>query len=77
MTLYRINPSVVEPEWTERGLAKLLSDEAIVPVTIDYEAAEAFAHKFIVNQQGQVGWGATIKEIVDAALGGNNATTTG
>ena len=67
MTLYRINPSVVEPEWTERGLAKLLSDEAIVPVSIDYEAAIEKARTYLSHHAS---YEEQIHQAVDAALGG-------
>ena len=30
--VYRINPEVVEPEFTGRGIARLISDGVLVPV---------------------------------------------
>ena len=37
--VYRINPEVVEPEFTERGIARLISDGVLVPVEPNYIGA--------------------------------------
>jgi len=56
------------------------NDAVLVPVTIDYEAAAKSLDSFAVEQLTEVEpiddamWA---KRIVDAALGGNDGTTTG
>ncbi len=63
--LYRINPTLVEPKFTESGIARLISNGDLVPMELDYAAAaEERDRQLRANVLD-------VTAIVDAALKGN------
>jgi hypothetical protein len=65
MKLYRIDDDLVEPRWTELGLARLLSDGALIEFVPDYGSALAeYVHLSNTPNLSMV----DLKQVVDAAL---------
>ena len=63
---YRID----DPDAYWPPVQKLIDNGTLVPVEIDYEAAIAEVKKYPTPPFGQsVGWGASIEDVVNAALG--------
>jgi hypothetical protein len=66
MKLYRIDDDLVEPRWTELGLARLLSDGALIEFVPDYDAAATAFQKHLDQQPFELM--SAICDVVDAAL---------